>query len=251
MKNAIITTLSDSRWPDFSSRPEVDVFLKTAKNVPAELLIIADVLNRPLPFLKCPPSDFIIIDRWLYFYQVLCAREYDTVLLVDSRDVYFQGDPFLHATDRVLLSSEGVLHRNSSWNSEDQKMSQESLKLNIPFSDWPVVNGGVVLGPAKKVREYCLLLYLQALGSATRTDQAAINRLWNIYLKHDPDYALADPNGDTFCVTGETIKRDSMSRPTLFRHGKMCSPDRTPFALFHQWERTEYRDEILRTYDQR
>ena len=248
-KNAILTTLSDSRHPDFSSRPEVDVFFKSVSIVPnADLLVIADEVRRPIPFIKCPPSENIILDRWLYYYQILTNAQYENVLLIDSRDVYFQTDPFVYANNTVMLTSEGLTHAESEWNTEDQKLSQQTLGMHDEFSSWPVVNGGVVLGPTAKVRAYCLLVYTNARKSATHTDQAAINRLWNLYLSHDSDYSLADPNNDSFCMTGDTLKTRNIKVPTQFVRNQITTAAGKPYALFHQWERTEYRDTILHAF---
>lgn len=251
MKNLILTTLSDSRFKDFSSRPEVDVFLDSVKRVPnADLLVISDVLNRPLPYMPCPISENIMIDRWLFFYQILCSASYSHVLITDSRDVYFQDNPFKYATEQVILSGEGVPHKESEWNTAFQKRNLESLELSFDIADWPVVNGGIVLGPVRKVRDYCLLVYTNARKNITDTDQPVIGLLWNTLLRHNPDFALAEPGTSALCVTGDTLKEQKLAAPIFFEKGIVLNSSRVPYALFHQWDRTIYRDEILRMHNQ-
>lgn len=252
MKNLILSTLSDARLPDFSSRPEVDVFLHSARTVPdADLVLLSDKLNRRIPHVVCPSSPNIVLDRWLFFYQFLCATSYDQVLIVDSRDVYFQSNPFAFSNGRVILSGEGVLHKDSGWNATDQERSLASFGLSYDISAWPVVNGGVLMGPRALVRDYCLLIYTNSRGSVTETDQAIIGRLWNTALKYNNDYTLADPHTDSFCATGETLKQGKLATPVIFEEGFLKNLHGTPYALFHQWERTEYRDAILASYTTR
>lgn len=249
MKNLILTVLSDSEDPGYSSRSEVTVFLESVKKIPnTDLIVISDVLHRDIPHVTCPRLGNIALERWLYYYQILCQTSYSQVLLTDSRDVYFQDDPFKETNEKLFLAGEGVVHSESEWNSTDQRKSQESLGLSFEYTDWPVVNGGIAIGPHSLVRDYALLIHQSAHQSATQTDQPVIGRLWNTLLKHNPEYGLKDPHTDAFCITGETVKQGLMKIPLVFENGTLRNNRRVPYTLFHQWDRTEYKNLILRKF---
>lgn len=252
MKNAILTTISDSHHPDFSSKPEIRVFLKSAQKIEADLVILSDKLNSPIPHIQCPIlSKIIVVDRWYYYYKFLCHNSYENVLLTDSRDVLLQGNPFDHATNKIMLAGEGLTHNQSTWNTEDQRSLQRATGKNADFGEWPVVNGGIVLGPADAVRSFCLLMYTLCANHAFQfdripyTDQAVIGSLWSTFLKDDPNFMLSNPNNDAFCVTGETLNNASQSSKASFQNGRIVNRQGEPYALFHQWDRTEHATEIL------
>ena len=249
MTKAIITTISDRLDPGYSRKSEFDLFFNSLPRG-ADLIVFTDNLNRSVPgarILQCPPMQKLILERWYYYYLFLCTAPYSHVLLTDSRDVYMQGDPFDFATDKVLLCGEGFTHAQNSWNMEDQAAAQRSRGLAQDFSAWPVVNGGIVLGPAAKVRELCLLMYTFVMHNTDHTDQAGLGILYNTYLRYSPDYALSDPGRDAFCITGQAVKQGALE--PRFLDGAVRTAHGEPYRLFHQWERTTFADGIRHSYN--
>jgi hypothetical protein len=257
MKNLILTTISDSRFSDFSSKPEVDVFLKSVAKVPnADLVIFGDVINRPIHHIQVEVRSNIIVDRWMFYYDFLCRNgsQYKNVLLTDAKDVLFQTDPFEYANDTVMLTGEGTTHAESIWNFEDQQNYQQKTARFSDPSRWPVVNGGIVMGPATPLKEFCVFMYTNTVNRAyqneenAHSDQAVINGLYHFFLSKNPSFSLSDPRKDSFCITGNGVARNEVSFQTIFTGGVMLNEKGDPYSLFHQWDRTKYKDEIIRRF---
>jgi len=201
------------------------------------------------------PCKNILRDRWLHYWKYLCSisTEYDCVLISDSRDVLIQGDPFLFlrqaCKSKLIVTSEGFRHFESQWNMMDQFKAQKAVgdfDRNQFF--WPVVNGGVVLGRSDFVKNFCFLIWSSVLRTCVScTDQGVINYLMS-FLKEDPEYLIVDPHSSLLCITGEGIKQNLLNFTPLFHEGKVCNLDGQPYILFHQWDRTNFKEEILSRY---
>lgn len=203
------------------------------------------------------PCENVLRDRWLHYWKYLSSRhDHDCVLISDSRDVLVQGDPFLFLRrswkNQLIVTSEGFHHSQSDWNMLDQFEAQKSVgDFNRNHYFWPVVNGGVVLGRNSFVKNFCFLVWSTVLRThGACTDQGAINYLMS-YLKEDSEYLIADPHDSLLCITGEGIKNNLLSFSPPFKDGKICNSDGQPYILFHQWDRTIFKEEILSSYGAR
>lgn len=167
----------------------------------------------------------LVKDRFLAWNNLLTEREFNRVLLVDSRDVVFNSNPFdIQTSDEFLwLCKEGMKHRDSEWNSQDQKIFQESHGFNLDYADWNVVNAGVIFGDANSIKDLCLDIWALAYCSSG-TDQAALNYLAHTYKFDFPKYAL----------TGEALKNGFIKYEHL--------------PIFHQYDRTEYLEFYKETF---
>jgi hypothetical protein len=197
--------------------------------------------------------------RWkcLNDYLTLYGHKHDHVIFTDSKDVLWQYNPISHieswGLDRynVILCNEGLSHFECEWNSTEQDRLREIARVDhYDFDHWSVVNGGVVLGKSNHVRDFAFLMYMMtAVGNAPTTDQCYINFLYHHprYKDLGKSYFLADPNKIPYAVTGNTIKNHVARGSTAYRweNGKLVNRDNVPWSLFHQWDRTEYRGEIL------
>lgn len=199
--------------------------------------------------------DFLLRDRHLAYWQYLCKNpDHDYVLVSDSRDVLFQDDPIFYSrrnlyAKNLVLTSEGFPHRASEFNMVDQFHAQANVQdFGKRYMDWPVVNGGVILGKAPCVRSFCFLVWntcLRSLGGCT--DQAIINYLYS-FLRDDPEYFLADPNTCRLSLTGEGVKHGLLDIQPVLINNRLCTPDKEPYCIFHQWERTLFKQQILNHY---
>lgn len=197
------------------------------------------------------PCENVLRDRWLHYWKFLSTQhDYDCVLISDSRDVLVQGDPFLFLRrswkHNLIVTSEGFHHSESQWNMVDQFEAQKSVgDFNRNHFFWPVVNGGVVLGRNSFVKNFCFLVWSSVVRTHRAcTDQGVINYLMS-YLKEDPEYLVADPHESLLCITGEGIKNNLLKFTPMFQDGKICNSDGQPYILFHQWDRTIFKEEIL------
>jgi len=200
------------------------------------------------------PCEYVLRDRWLHYWKYLSQRtdHYDCVLISDSRDVLVQGDPFLYlrrSWHKLHVTSEGFVHSESSWNMVEQFEAQKSVgDFNRNYYFWPVVNGGVVLGRSNYVRNLCFLIWNSVLRNhGMCTDQGVINYLFS-FLKEDVDYTISDPHHTHLCITGEAIKENLLKFNPVFKDNQILSLDGQPYILFHQWDRTIFKEDILSKY---
>lgn len=219
----------------------------------------------PIPYgslKEVAPDDisYLIRDRFFFYWDFLTRNPgHHLVLVVDSRDVLFQADVFCriaekaiysqYGKDKVHIISEGMKHRDSGWNIKDQLSVQRHLGIFAGnFLDFPVVSGGVMLGPVEKIRQLCFLVWATTLHNGGEcTDQGVLNYLWR-YLRCDGNYILHDPAVDDLVATGEGIKCGLNPVPH-FQNGLLyCSATQQPYAIFHQWDRTEHASEIRKTF---
>lgn len=199
------------------------------------------------------PCENVLRDRWLHYWKYLSvAYDYDCVLISDSRDMVVQADPFLflrRGNHQVVVTSEGFQHSESQWNMIEQFEAQKTVgDFNKNHFFWPVVNGGVVLGRNSLVKNFCFLMWSAVLRNhGVCTDQGVINYLMS-FLKEDAEYFIADPHESHLCITGEGVKNKLLKFEPIFQNGEICNSDGQPYILFHQWDRTIFKDQILSKY---
>ena len=204
----------------------------------------------------------VVLDRWYPVWQFFCneGKNYKYGIITDAKDVVFQDNPidFLKTIDKeefLLLHYEGMSHGESEWNMMDQGKIQNNLRRQVPYKKAPVFNGGSQAGTPGRLRELAFLiwsgmyLYLRKPGlEEFASDQAFLNYLSFEMLK-DPSVVVADPGKDWYGATGEPIKKGIANHPVEFKDGKIINPELgRPYALVHQWERTAYAEEILKSY---
>jgi hypothetical protein len=202
-----------------------------------------------------PPEDVnIFCYRWRTLYQFLRDNEtrYRLVFFTDAKDVYWQGNPIpivdrmLGSMGGVMLCDEGLSHRQCSWNAKEQLKLQNALGTNDDIADWKVVNGGVTAGSLNAMMRYAHLIYTisQIRSNIGVTDQCYVNNLFH-HQKHDPNcpYFLINPDRIPWCVTGNTIKNSV--EPKQWVDGKLVDKEGRPYVMFHQWDRTPMRKQIL------
>lgn len=187
----------------------------------------------------------LVRDRFIYYRAYLLNNNYnlDNVLLVDSKDVIFQRDPFplIESLNKdLILVSEGMKHSQSEWNKEDQRKFQENLyKFNISCDNWSIVNGGTIIGRTKAIAALCQTVWLCHLTSnQNSTEQAVLNYLTK-YLLEDKDNIIVEPQIINLVLTGEAIK-SGLINPQVIDNKVICPSNKEPYCLFHQWERTEH-----------
>lgn len=196
------------------------------------------------------PEDHIFFHRWKAVHDYLCEGDYGHVLMTDCRDVLFQRDPmeeigfFLgRFPEMILLSDEGVTHMESAWNFNEQQQLSSSIRTGqYEFLDWKVINAGVVAGTQSALRDFAFTMYMATLVRAREdtTDQCYLNFLY--YTRRCNFYLAADPLISRFAATGNTMKERDM--PFEWIGGELQMDGRS-FAIFHQWDRTPHRGEIL------
>ena len=186
--------------------------------------------------------------RWHAYWEFLLSEKFKAVVITDSRDVVFQRAPWGFLTDRVRLASEGFAHGRSAFNMTDQMRLQVSQGEELEnFAGWEVVNGGICMGCREQAADFCFLMWSNCLGRPSCTDQAVINMVAR-NLRGTGALVVSDPAADSFCLTGEAVKEGLLSFEPKSRGGKVCDASGEPYAIFHQWDRTIFRNEILNSF---
>ncbi len=203
---------------------------------------------------RVPPVANLLRNRWRLYDAFIAATSYERYLISDSKDVIFQGNPFDYplAADTAFLAGEGMLHRGSVWNIQDQVGLQRGLSVTVECNNWQIINGGVQYGTRQKMKELSGAMCQTMFGPMVCTDQAALNYIYHTALKNDPGYILALPDAQAFCATGEPIRAGAaMVGYELHWNGKeLYGPHVGIYRIVHQWDRTPFAEYILKAHGQ-
>ena len=205
---------------EFVKSKDFQIFKKSCEAIDADLIFVPHIV-------EIKPNT-ILRDRHLCFYDFLLNCNYEKCLICDSRDVIIQDDPFTLTGD-LVLTCEGMRHRQSVWNLTDQFMFQKNLNgYHLDKESDLVLNGGVIYGTPQRLAWFCFAIWALAIKSDS-SDQAIINYLSN--------FQTIEVAGYDFCITGEGIKEGFVKveeRDGKFYHdNKLCK-------IFHQWDRTQW-----------
>lgn len=191
-----------------------------------------------------PYTSHLDLYRWLVKRQ----DEYEYVLQTDLRDVIFQKNPFdymkLNPQYDMFYTLEGMTIKENDCN----LFWHDNLKLilrshNSDYSDNMIVNGGIIAG---KISHYCnhllnIFTNTNRLNKYLVVDQQFLGYMYH-FMKLNPKIRFCHPNDDTFCCTGEAIKRDNIN--IWFEGNNACNKNGEPYHIFHQWDRTKVADQI-------
>jgi len=199
------------------------------------------------------PSDqirYILRDRHLAYFNWLSQKseDYDLFLFTDSKDIVFQTNPFDHwNTKPVMLVCEGMEHKQSLWNLNDQSQVQLDVReFRLPIQERPVLNGGVIMGKGTCLKYHFFIIWsntLKSIGSCT--DQGVLNFLYN-WLEYNPDYSITDPRKDNFCLTGEAVKERWVQ--VVFENGLYKNLQGDTFSIIHQYDRLPQSPIVMERY---
>ena len=142
------------------------------------------------------PLGNLFLNLWLCYHALLAASSYEQCVISDSKDVLFQRDPFdavLHDTERVLLVEEGLSYADSPWNQHDRWGLCSSLGLLSGSDDWRIVNGGVQIGPAAKLKAPVLAMYTTPQRGTNGLYRPAFAHYLHVLLKYYFDYCVLTP----------------------------------------------------------
>ena len=189
-------------------------------------------------------TSYIALYTWLSQF----VNEYDYVLHSDLRDVIIQKDPFeffINNPDKSMFYTlEGMQIKENECNLFWENTLRTILRShNAPYHDQPVINGGIFGGKIEYFLNHCLTMFTNTNRQEEWLvlDQQFLGYLCQ-FLKQNPKNMLCHPYLDTFACTGEAIKRNNIE--IQFIDGLACNKQGEPYYLFHQWDRTEYADQI-------
>ena len=267
---------------DFCRLPEFNVFLQSIRRCGflGDVILFSHDLDAKMrhrfksmgyDVIEVNPDRIHVVvrDRFLILYEWLVDHgwKYNNIIMTDSKDVLFQRDPVEYinkaATARkltqptwitgdayVMLCSEGEEHCRSSWNSINQvRLQQNVAEFEQNFVHRPIINSGFIIGTPEELKNLSILLWTNSIRTLDYlSEQATLNYLY-FYLEKDARYELYTPQDCPLCITGEGIKEGWLDSKPIFKDGQLYYPKSDePFYVFHQWDRTEYRDAILEQF---
>ena len=254
--NTVFCMMAENR-PDHYS--EYDVTWQSAARVLRdERMVIIDYGSSPESLRRVPKRIEVVkavdpvhsdmwwgIDRFLSMWKLSNGPAEDKILHVDCRDMLFQRNPFDDLKPGLTVMSEGILHRDCAWNRGDHNTVRQNMAPQTwaNIDDWPVLCPGAFGGDRRMVRWLVLMLF--TLGTMQRkggTDQGTINMVVNQFLSKHEDVTVSDPRVDDWCLGGHDYR---ITKCTMQDGNIVCPATGRPYAMVHQWDRTEWRDPIM------
>lgn len=205
----------------------------------------------PFEVIRIPADNVHLImrDRFLAIHDYLARSNFQYVLLSDCKDVLFQGNPFsaINRENFVWLCDEGLTHKESSWNAMNQVIIQQDVKeFQRDFMDAPVINAGLIMGSRENIKNLSLMIWLHnQMTSHLVSEQGNLNYL-QFFLTKDPVYEIKSPFNCNYALTGEAVVQGKIT-PAL-HNGQVCLED-IPYLIFHQWDRTDFKDMIHERFE--
>jgi len=236
-------------------------YLSKQKNF-KKLLCVHDVSQHNIEKLK-KYYDYIVPVKeniapynltYVSYYNWLCenGHDFDYVMQWDMRDVIIQKDPFEFMQNQkgkeFFFVCEGMKIRENDCNLMWHEFMLDTLAFNkVRCDENYVINGGTYGGKVSAFLNYCTMI----LASMNRrykyviTDQAVLGYLYK-HFKQNPNIMVCHPAEDNFVATGEAIKRFNVE--IKFDGSNATTLNDEPYYLFHQWDRTEFADQIRNKY---
>ncbi len=163
--------------------------------------------------------------RFLHIWQILNEKKYDSVLITDVRDVYFNRDPFtIIGVDWLVASSEEIEYKNENWNKQHLFVNLGGIGVDV-LMDKHVYNVGVFGGNAELVKRISRAIYLMSIGRKLVADQTSFNYLIQTSYK---DFVRFTNLSDKFAVHLHVIANGLVS----FDLNKIDE-----YAIVHQYDR--------------
>lgn len=197
--------------------------------------------------------EWIVRDRFLHWARFLSDHQYHSVGLVDCKDVVVFEDIFnliellraLKPEKELVLIGEGKKHFECSWNMKDQENLQKSLGgFKSDYANWEVICAGTIFGLSEAVSDLIMSIWSLTLPGLHYSDQAALNFLYQIKYQHDSKTILSLPTEYNFVATDLTTK----AALKYFDKELINLDQNYIYALWHQWDRTIYKDRVLKDF---
>ena len=261
MNNLMLNFLQGDRILDSLDIEIYLHYLAKQKNF-KKLLCVHDVSQKNIDMLR-KYYDYIVPVKeniapynltYISYYNWLCenGHDFDYVMQWDMRDVIIQKDPFEFMQNQqgkeFFFVCEGMKIKENDCNLMWHEFMLDTLAFSkVRCDDSYVINGGTYGGKVSAFLNYCTMI-LASMNRKYRyviTDQAVLGYLYK-HFKQNPNIMVCHPLEDNFCATGEAIKR--LNVEIKFDGSNATTLNGEPYHLFHQWDRTEFADQIRNKY---
>jgi hypothetical protein len=217
----------------------------------------------------------VIVERFFHVSHVLSelpeAERPRYVIATDVRDVVFQTDPSpsLHRlvvenstrpTGRpdLVVASEGLKYKDEPWG--DRNLFRTfGPHIHGTYRENTIYNAGTIAGTYAGVKDLATMVFQMSLNRPLKNPDQAV---FNFLLQQSPYRAttvFTDPDASAWACQGGTLMDPTkmaefrpklLCREPLFDAEGGCvktSSGRT-YCLFHQWDRTAFKDAIMQKY---
>lgn len=233
-----------------------------------KLMIVYDVTDEVIQYLQnngwgvmqSELQEHIILQRFRDISFLLEQHETDVVIWTDVKDVVFQTDPTLWLDTNmklpILATSEAIVFKDEEWAVVNAgtsfPMEWTSLQNKVSYC------AGTIIGQKDYIKDLFNEIYRWSKTTSNPqqlSDQAAFNVLIN--LKHfSNDVQFVNQNEGLVVHMGVSwMKRNSHKDkltelpPIVTQDGTICTPNGTPFAIVHQYDRdSQLKPMVLQKY---
>ena len=209
-----------------------ELFGRSTRLAPRLAFLLPEILTRSLVSLA--------VARFFHVRDILSREEFGQVLLSDSRDVFFQGDPFASPVELELAQESnrfGFEPLNDAWFADG--FGAEALST---IEGRHVLCSGTILGSRKSVldhvRRMCDHVKRLRTWKHGGIDQALHNFVVSNLMDSDGYTISTNERGRISTINFETDLR--------IRHGYIVDAEGRPIPIIHQYDRirTELRDSL-------
>jgi len=206
------------------------------------------------------------VERFFYMWTFLQDKNYDRIVMTDTRDVVFQSNPFKYLEKPLdmyefVAAGEGMRYKNEPWGNTNLYQSFGPHYYNLLKNNM-INNVGVLAGTQRMMESVVGLIFQLSLGRPIPiVDQAVYNYVLTIpviqketwFTSHGDPWAanlgttieaVASGSGDLgqMCKDNQDeLNKYSMNyedvQPVIDEEGVVKTPGRTPYAIVHQWDR--------------
>jgi hypothetical protein len=178
-------------------------------------------------------------DRWAEVSKLDLPMD-GKVLLTDTRDVFFQRNPFDQITDKITVATEGVTYKTDPWNR--MLLDRFYPEMRTTMMDFPTICAGVVGGIWRDVQYLAAVVRAECNDKSGLIDQVALN----VVLRRMTEGWQAIPYTQAWtCHCAQmlapwvparaSVHPRTEETPLLMQSGLLTNRRNVPFAVVHHW----------------
>lgn len=214
------------------------------------------------------------VERFFYMETFLKNKNYDRIVMTDTRDVIFQSNPFDYLTKPLSMynfvaAGEGMRYKNEPWGNRNLWQAFGPHYYNA-MKDNMINNVGVLAGHQRMLESIVGLIFQLSLGRAIPiVDQAVYNYILTVPIIRDDTWfaSHSDPWAVNLGTTEEAVKagggdlgqacKDNPTefakytmnyedvQPVIDEEGVIKTTGGKPYAIVHQWDRVPALKELV------
>jgi hypothetical protein len=198
----------------------------------------------------------LYVDRFLAYKNYFLKTDYESIILCDCTDIYFQSNPFLEINNlKLVLSSENILIKDAEWNYNIIKNVYGS-HLADKFLEKPVINSGIIAGVGSELEKICNLIVNEYLiypdRCFTGVDQGLLMKV--IHSNQESiDYQYAPLNFSLMMAVGLGFSNNLIERKGINIEGiRITDNEGVVYSIIHQYNRKkDLNDRVISYYESR